>query len=127
MIIGAHYDTVPGSPGAEDNASSVAVMLERARLIREIRTDNRIIFAAFINEGSPCYGTGKMGSMVYARYLKDRGMAVKVMISFEMLGYCRSNEKQRYPFSIMRYLYPRSADFLAVAGNYKSSKYISLH
>jgi len=125
VIIGAHYDTVPGSPGADDNASSVAVMLELSRIIRGIPTNKRIVFAAFVNEESPCFGTEKMGSMVYARDLKGRGMSVEVMISLEMLGYFRSNESQKYPFSIMKYLYPGTADFLVIAGNYDSSKYIS--
>ena len=57
---------MPGSPGADDNASAVAVMLEIARLCTEIQTENTISFAALVNEESPCYGTENMGSMIYA-------------------------------------------------------------
>jgi len=124
-IVGAHYDTVPGSPGADDNASSIAVLLELARLIQGIPTNKRIIFAAFVNEESPCFGTEKMGSMVYAKHLKEKGLPVEIMLSLEMLGYFRNEESQRYPFSAMKFIYPRSADFLAVVGNYESSNYIS--
>jgi hypothetical protein len=126
VVVGAHYDTVPGSPGADDNASSIAILLELSRLMQEGPASKRIIFAAFVNEESPCFGTGKMGSMVYAQHLKEiKKTDVEVMISLEMLGYFRNNEPQRYPFSIMKYIYPRTADFLAVVGNYDAWKYVS--
>jgi len=125
IVIGAHYDTVPGSPGADDNASAVAGLLELARLFRDSPDKKRIVFAAFVNEESPCFGSYNMGSMVYARSLKEKSIPVEVMISLEMIGYFRKDEEQEYPFPGMDLFYPKTADFLAVAGNIESAKYVS--
>ena len=125
VVIGAHYDTVPGSPGADDNASSVAVMLEIARLCKEIQNEHSIAFAALVNEESPCYGTENMGSMVYADRLKRSGVPVKFMICLESVGFFTTDEIQKYPFPGMKLFYPRSADFLGVIGNIKSLRYVT--
>lgn len=123
IVVGAHYDTVPGSPGADDNASSVAALLEIARLSRGIKNENTIVFAAFVNEEPPCGGTENMGSMVYAEGLKKGNVPVKVMICLESIGYFSDKEQQQYPIPGMRLFYPRAADFLAIIGNFKSSRY----
>lgn len=120
VILGAHYDTVPGSPGADDNASSVAVMLEIARLSQEIQNEKTLVFAGFVNEESPCWGTKNMGSMVYAKSLREFEIPVEVMICLESVGYFSKDEQQQYPFPGMRFFYPNTADFLAVVGNFKS-------
>lgn len=125
IIIGAHYDTVPGSPGADDNASAIAVMLVLAGMLRNSFTRKTIVFAAFVNEESPCFGTAKMGSLVYARSLKEQGVGIDLMISLEMLGFFRSDQHQHYPFSPMKLFYPASGDFLAVIGNPASFRYTS--
>ena len=125
IVIGAHYDTVPGSPGADDNASSVAVMLETAKLSRAIHNENTLVFVAFANEESPCYGTENMGSMVYADSLRNSGVSVRVMICLESIGYFSEDEYQQYPIPGMRLLYPKMADFLVVVGNFKSRRYVS--
>lgn len=125
VVIGAHYDTVPGTPGADDNASAVAGMLELARLLKGGLHKRHFIFVAFVNEESPCFGFHNMGSMVYAKHLRDRKVSVDVMISLEMIGYFREEPIQQYPLPCMRYFYPKTADFIAVAGNFHSSRYVS--
>ncbi|MDA8091820.1 MAG: M20/M25/M40 family metallo-hydrolase [Nitrospiraceae bacterium] len=126
IVIGAHYDTVPGSPGADDNASGVAGILELARLYKNEDSRKSLIFAAFVNEEPPCFGSGNMGSMVYAKHLREHNAAVKVMVSLEMIGHFEKEKVQNYPFSGMKFVYPKNADFLAVVGNFSSSRYVSL-
>ena len=125
VVVGAHYDTVPGTPGADDNASAVAGMLELGRLCKEALNKKRFIFVAFANEEPPCFGSYKMGSMVYARHLKNQKVPVDVMISLEMIGYFRKEAIQQYPLPGMRFFYPRTADFIGVVGNFHSSRYVS--
>ncbi len=76
VVVGAHYDTVPGTPGADDNASAVAGLLELARLHRGSLNKKRIIFVAFANEEPPCFGSHNMGSIVYAKHLRERKVSV---------------------------------------------------
>jgi Zn-dependent M28 family amino/carboxypeptidase len=125
VIIGAHYDTVPGTPGADDNASAVAGLLELARLQKESSNKKTLVFIAFVNEEPPCFGSPRMGSMVYAKKLKDRGIPVEVMISLEMIGYFSKEALQTYPLPGMSLLYPKTADYIAVVGNFHSSRYVS--
>jgi Zn-dependent M28 family amino/carboxypeptidase len=97
-VVGAHYDTVPGSPGADDNASGVAALLELARLLRGCRRARTIRLVAFVNEEPPFFYWGEMGSTVYARAARSRGDDIRVMLSLEMLG-CYSDVpgSQNYP------------------------------
>jgi Zn-dependent M28 family amino/carboxypeptidase len=126
IVIGAHYDTVPGTPGADDNASAVAVLLELARLHQGVKTKRTIVFSAFVNEEPPFFGSPYMGSMVYARHLEERRIPVKVMISLEMVGYFREETIQSYPLQFMAFFYPKKADYIGVVGNFRSFKYVSL-
>ena len=125
VVVGAHYDTVPGTPGADDNASAVAGLLELARLHKRSSNRKHVKFVAFVNEEPPCFGSHKMGSMVYAKSLKDRKVPVDVMISLEMIGYFRKEPIQRYPFPGMSLFYPKAGDFIGVVGNFHSSKYVT--
>lgn len=125
VIIGAHYDTVPGTPGADDNASGLAGLLELARLHQRSANKKTLIFAAFVNEEPPCFGSHHMGSMIYANHLKEQRVPVEVMISLEMIGYFTHEIIQKYPVPCMRFFYPRTADFIGVVGNFRSSKYVS--
>ena len=110
IVVGAHYDTVPGSPGADDNASGVAVLIELAHLLRE----RKIRFVAFANEEVPYFLGPEMGSYVYAR---ERGAGVKAMFSLEMLGYFRDAPgSQAYPAPLSLF-YPDRADFIAFVGD----------
>jgi Zn-dependent M28 family amino/carboxypeptidase len=104
IVVGAHYDTVPGSPGADDNASGVAVLIELARMVTGVR------FVAFANEELPYSHTPEMGSFAYAR---ERGRGVRAMFSLEMLGYYRDEPgSQRYP-APLNLLYPDRGNFIA--------------
>ncbi len=126
VVIGAHYDTVPGSPGADDNASAVAGLLELARLGKHIPGKKTLVFAAFVNEEPPCFGSYNMGSMVYARHLKERGIPVEVMVSLEMIGFFSQEAIQTYPFPGMNLFYPKTGNYIGVVGNFHSSRYVSL-
>jgi Zn-dependent M28 family amino/carboxypeptidase len=126
VIIGAHYDTVPGTPGADDNASAVAGLLELARLLKDGKNSKTLVFVAFVNEEPPCFGSYNMGSMVYANHLKKRGVSVEVMASLEMIGFFSRQPIQTYPLPGMGLFYPKTADYIGVVGNIRSSRYVSL-
>lgn len=123
LVVGAHYDTVPGSPGADDNTSAVAGLLELARLFHATRLIRPITFVAFVNEESPCYGSAKMGSMNHASQLKEQGTEVELMVCLEMIGYYNKDQIQEYPIPGMGLFYPRYADFIAVAANPASARH----
>ncbi|HEY5900388.1 MAG TPA: M28 family peptidase [Burkholderiales bacterium] len=111
VVVGAHYDTVPGSPGADDNASGVAALIELARMGLPAR------FIAFANEELPYFRTGEMGSQVWARAARERGDEVRAMLSLEMLGcYSDAPGSQAYP-TPFSWLYPDRADFIAFVGD----------
>lgn len=124
VVIGAHYDTVPGTPGADDNASAVAGLLELARLHRDLPSIKSLLFVAFVNEEPPCFGFPNMGSLIYARSLKEEGRWVEVMVSLEMIGYFRKERIQNYPLPGMSLFYPRRGDFIGVVGNFPSAKHV---
>ena len=108
IVVGAHYDTVAGSPGADDNASGVAVLIELSRMVRGVR------FVAFANEEAPYFLTAEMGSFVYAR---DRSDGVRAMFSLEMLGYYDDAPgSQRYPAPLGLF-YPDRGNFIAFVGD----------
>ena len=117
LIIGAHYDVDGDQPGADDNASAVAGLLELARLVTENKPnlDYRIDFVAFSLEEQPFYATNEMGSYVHAKSLKDNKVDVIGMICLEMIGYF-SDEPQMYPFSYLANIYPKLANFIMVVG-----------
>jgi len=125
VVIGAHYDTMPGTPGADDNASAVAGLLELARLLREGSNQKTFLFAAFANEEPPFFGFPHMGSMVYAKHLRERGISVEVMVSLEMLGYFKREPIQMYPLPGMDIFYPKTADYIGIVGNFHSFRYIT--
>jgi Zn-dependent M28 family amino/carboxypeptidase len=126
VIMGAHYDTVPGSPGADDNASAVAGLLELARLNQETSSKKTLVFSAFVNEEPPCFGSSNMGSMVYAKHIKEQRIPVGVMVSLEMIGFFSEERIQAYPLPGMGLVYPKTGDYIGVVGNFQSSKYVSL-
>jgi Peptidase family M28 len=111
IVVGAHYDTVAGSPGADDNASGVAVLLELAAMKLPVR------FVAFANEEVPYFTTDEMGSQVWAKRARERGEPIRAMFSLEMLGYYRDAPgSQRYP-PPLGFFYPDRADFIAFVGD----------
>ena len=111
IVVGAHYDTVPGSPGADDNASGIAVLLELAAMKLPLR------FVAFANEEPPYSFGPEMGSWTWAKRARERGDAVRAMYSLEMLGYYRDAPgSQHYPAPLGLF-YPDRADFIAFVGD----------
>ena len=120
VVIGAHYDSVADSPGANDNASGVAVMLELARMQARSTSPLSVRFVAFVNEEPPYFRTAAMGSYRYAASAAARGDKIVAMISLETIGYY-SDElgSQRYPFPFGLVL-PNRGDFLAMVSNIRS-------
>jgi hypothetical protein len=122
LLIGAHYDSVSGSPGANDNGSGAAALLEIARLLKEVETDCTVRFVAFVNEEPPFFFRRQMGSMVYAREARKRNDDIRLMISLEMLGYYSEVPgSQRYP-PLFRFFYPDRANFIAFVSNLRSRR-----
>jgi hypothetical protein len=120
IILGAHYDSVAGTVGADDNASGVAGVLELARLLRGSKLRHTVRFVLFANEEPPYFQTDTMGSFVYARQLRHDNVPVLAMISLEMLGfYSDSPRSQRYP-PVLSLFYPSHGDFIAFVGNQES-------
>jgi Zn-dependent M28 family amino/carboxypeptidase len=121
FIIGAHYDTVSGTPGADDNGSGVAVLLELCRLLQtqELSRTLRLIF--FVLEEPPAFHTPSMGSYVYAKQARLNKEKIYGMISLEMVGFF-SNKKggQSFPAPFMGLFYSNVPDFIGVVGNFKS-------
>jgi Zn-dependent M28 family amino/carboxypeptidase len=122
IVVGAHYDTVLGTPGADDNASGVAGVVELARRFAHIPTRHPLSFVLFPHEEPPFFYTSTMGSRQYAASLARANVGVELMMSLEMIGYSTPGVSQRYPFPLMRILgsYPREADFIAIVGNLRS-------
>jgi Zn-dependent M28 family amino/carboxypeptidase len=120
IIVGAHLDSVLGTPGADDNASGVAVLLESARLFAKARLRPEVLFCAFNLEE-----LNMIGSTAFARKLKAAGTKVDAMISLEMVGYSDASAgSQKYPVGLSR-LYPDHGDFIGVVGNWKSNTLLS--
>lgn len=120
IVIGAHYDSVLGSPGANDNGSGVAALLELSRLFQKVAPETAMRFVAFVNEEPPFFFWPNMGSMVYAKAAKQRGDKIRFMISLEMLG-CYKNQpgSQAYP-PFLKYFYPDTGNFIAFVSNLRS-------
>ncbi|MFQ5588999.1 MAG: M28 family peptidase [Nitrospiria bacterium] len=123
IVVGAHYDSVIGTPGADDNASGVAVLLELARLLQDFNLEKTVIFAAFANEEPPFFRTPAMGSARFVKAHADE--KITFMISLEMLGfYSDTPGAQSYP-PFLKYFYPDKADFIAVVGNLGSRHFVT--
>ncbi len=116
LIVGAHYDTAPGSPGANDNGSSLAALLALARHFSGVSTPRTLRLVAFTNEEHPFTRTKQMGSRVYAMRCRERGEHVVGMLSLETIGYC-SREPGSQKLSLGGRLLPTTGDFLALVAN----------
>jgi Zn-dependent M28 family amino/carboxypeptidase len=120
LLIGAHYDTVPGSPGANDNTSGVSALLELSRLFANIEPALTVRFVAFVNEESPFFVTRQQGSMVYAEAARRRGDDIRLMASIETIGWYSSEPgSQSYP-PLFNLFYPDRADFIGIVSNFRS-------
>lgn len=122
VIIGAHYDVAFDQPGADDNASGVAGIIELARMISEQakKLPHDIEIVAYSLEEPPYFRSSKMGSAIHANKIKSEGVPVKYMISVEMIGfYSEEWFSQSYPNPILYLFYPNEANFIALIGGTK--------
>ena len=120
IVTGAHYDSVIGAVGANDNGSGVAAVIELARLFREARPARTLRFVAFANEEPPFFQSNEMGSRVYARDAKKRNENIVAMFSLETIGYYSDRPgSQRYPFPLS-FFYPSTGNFIAFVSNLAS-------
>jgi hypothetical protein len=121
IVIGAHYDSVFGSPGANDNGSGVAAMLALARRFASAKPKQTLRFVAFVNEEPPYFLSGEMGSQVYARRCKERGDKISAMISLETIGYFSdAPASQTYPSPGLGLFYPNVGNFIGFVSNVHS-------
>ena len=117
VVVGAHYDSVAGAVGANDNGSGVAAVLELARLFRDSKPARTLRFVAFVNEEPPFYHSDAMGSRQYARRSKERGENIVAMFSLETIGYYSDRAgSQHYPFPL-NFFYPSTGEFIAFVSN----------
>jgi Zn-dependent M28 family amino/carboxypeptidase len=124
VVVGAHYDTIATTPGADDNASAVAVMLEVARRMRRLQPPRTVRFVGFACEEMPYFHTREMGSQVYAQQCRTLGERIRGMLCLEMVGYYATGPgSQEVPPAIPRIFHgvlPKQGDFLAAVANLRS-------
>jgi len=120
-VIGAHYDSVPETYGADDNASGIAVLLELARYTIQEKISLPIRFVAFTAEEPPTFSTRHQGSKVFVKSIKEKKDEILGAIILEMVGYT-SNE-QAYPMVLKLMGYPSKGNFIGIVGNRKSKKF----
>jgi Zn-dependent M28 family amino/carboxypeptidase len=117
VVVGAHYDSVVGSPGANDNATGTAAVLSLARDFAGTRPSRTVRFVAFVNEEPPHFQTEEMGSLVYAKGCRERGERVVAMLSLETIGYYTDEpSSQNYPFPLSMF-YPSTGNFIGFVSN----------
>jgi Zn-dependent M28 family amino/carboxypeptidase len=120
-ILGAHFDTVAGTPGADDNASGVAVLLEVARLARNLTPPRPWAFIGFTCEEPPAFSTVAMGSRVYATRARQRHANVLGMLCLEMVGYySQTPHSQSLPLPLKLMGYPTTGNFIGLVSDWRS-------
>ncbi len=117
IVVGAHYDSCKMTPGADDNASGVATLLEISRLLGQGKVQHPIELVAYSTEEPPFYGKSSMGSAIHAKDLNTRGVEVAGMICLEMVGYY--SDTQPYPDDMLKWLYPKHGHFIGVIGRWE--------
>lgn len=124
VIVAAHYDSVAGTVGANDNGTGVAAVLELARLMRYARLRRTVRFVFFVNEEPPYFQTAQMGSRVYAHQLRQAGVPVSAMFSLETIGfYSDVSGSQKRP-SGLSLIYPSKGNFITFVGNTESRQLV---
>ena len=122
LLLGAHYDSVRDCPGANDNGSGVAALLEIARRFAALTPALTVRFVAFVNEEPPFFMTRRQGSAVYAKAARARGDDIRLMVSLETLGYYSDAPgSQRYP-PLFRFFYPDRGNFLGLVSDLRSRR-----
>jgi Zn-dependent M28 family amino/carboxypeptidase len=126
VLVGAHYDSVQGSPGANDNGSGVASLLEIARLLAGLKSARTIRLVAFTNEEPPFFLRRHMGSRIYASRSRSLNENIVGMLSLETMGYySEAPNSQEYPFPFS-FFYPHTANFIGFVGNIRSRQLVRL-
>ena len=120
VVLGAHYDTVSGCPGANDNGTGIAALLELAHRFAGRPQPRTVRFVAFVNEEPPFFQTPQMGSVVYANAARERGDRIMAMLSLETMGYYSTEAgSQQYPEPLGA-MYPDVGDFIGFVTNLES-------
>jgi Zn-dependent M28 family amino/carboxypeptidase len=120
LVIGAHYDSVAGSPGANDNGSGVSALLEIARHLAARKPVRTVRFIAFVNEEPPFFKTRDMGSRVYVKMARARGDDIRAMLCLETIGYYSDTpDSQHYP-PLFNLFYPDAGNFIGFVSNFSS-------
>jgi len=121
VVVGAHYDTYAGTPGADDNAGAVAMLLELCRILKQETHGRTLKFVFFTLEEPPVFRSEFMGSAVYAERARRGRENIKAMICLEMLGYYTDKRgEQGFPLPFMNLFYSSTPNFIAVIGNLAS-------
>ena len=127
IVVGAHYDTAGPLPGADDNASGVAGLIELARLLSRQPPPMRVELVAFTLEEPPYFGTTGMGSSVHAESLRTQNVRVRAMFSLEMIGYFSdARNSQQFPASVLSAFYPSTGNFISVVGRLRDFSLVRL-
>ena len=120
MVVGAHYDVAGEQPGADDNASGVAGLLELARLLKGQSFRQRVELVVYTNEEPPFFRTPYMGSAVHARSLAESGKRASLMLSLECIGYFSDEPgSQDHPVRLLNAIYPTTGNFISLVGFYE--------
>ncbi len=126
VIVGAHYDAVQDCPGANDNGTGVAALIEMAKSLAHQKFARTVRFVAFTNEEPPFFRSDDMGSYRYAKSCKERGDNIVAMFSLETLGYYSDKpDSQKFPLPALAALYPKTGNFVTFVGNIESRDLIS--
>jgi Iap family predicted aminopeptidase len=124
VVIGGHYDSVYGSPGANDNATGTAAVLALAHRFQDTKPARTLRFVAFVNEEPPYSYSTAMGSVMYAKRCRSRNEKIVAMLSLETIGYySRAAHSQQYPFPLSLF-YPSTGDFIGFVGNTESASLV---
>jgi len=122
IVIGAHYDSVFGCPGANDNGSAVAATLALARCLADKKPARTLRFVFFANEEPPFFQTDEMGSLIYAKSCRAKGDDIVAMLCLECIGYYTEHPNtQKYPFPF-NFVYPSTGNFIGFVSNFASGK-----
>lgn len=126
IVLGAHYDSVYDCPGANDNGTGVAALLELARLLHQFESSRTVRFVAFTNEEPPFFGTDDWGALQYAALCNERKENVVAMLSLETMGYYSDAPgSQTFPHDAFGLVYPKQGDFITFVSNMKSRRLLN--
>ncbi len=128
IVIGAHYDVYQNFPGADDNASGIAGILEIARLVDSLKPDlkYRLDFVAYSTEEPIYFRTNLMGSAIHVNLLKQENAKIKLMVCLDMIGYYSERpNSQKFPSKLLKAFYPKTGNFIAVIGKFSKVGLVS--